>query len=244
MFFFQSKGYDLQKVSQHLEGLSTNKKLPIIEHPRESFDLQSFLKYERESAVLSVIEEVKKSTFELVDNNYWEYMNKDWDEYKSKLLSAFVYEDEFNQSTIIDNRNLEERLKQLSESLRPNQQNSTAGELSDIECIINQVIMDKNRTDYDEDIELIYNLREHHTRTIELLNAQLGSIVAEPKLEGSKRERIETFTLKLAERFCSEGNNADKEVIGIFYLLLDLMTFFDYYHQKMYNDALDVSRSF
>ena len=214
--------------------------MPIIEHARDSYDLQNFLKNERENAVLSVIEEVKKSTFELVDNNYWEYMTKDWNEYKSKLLNAFAYaDDDFEKSAIVDNRNLEERLKQLSETIKPNQ--STGIELNDIECIINQVAIDKNRLDFDEDIEFIYNLTDYHNRTIELLNNQLGSIVAESKSEGSKRERIELFTLKLAERFCNEGNSADKETIGIFYLLLDLMTFFDYYHKKMYNDALDVS---
>ena len=193
--------------------------------------------------MLSVIEEVKKSTYELVDSNYWEYMSKDWNEYKSRLLSAFSQEDEFNQSTIVDNRNLDERLKQLNESIRPNQQASSRGEMSDVECIINQVLNDKNRVDYDEDVELIYNMRDCHSRTIELLNTQLGSIVAERKVEGTKRERLELFTLKLAERFSKEGNNADKETMGVFYLLLDLMTFFHYYHQKMYNDALDVSET-
>lgn len=170
-------------------------------------------------------------------------MNRDWDEYKSKLLNAFVYEDEFEQSAIIDNRNLDEKLRQMSESIRTPQQDKsgTSSELHDIECIVNQIVIDKNRTDYDEDVEFIYNLRDYHNRTIELLNDHLGSIVAERKAEGSKRERLELFTLKLAERLCNEGNTADKETIGVFYLLLDLMTFFDYYHSKLYNDALDVS---
>jgi len=237
-----SKGYDLQKVSQHLESLSTNKKLPIIEHPKDSYDVQSFLKYERENAVLSVIEEVKKSTFELVDNNYWDYMNKDWNEYKSKLLNLFVNAEEFEQSAIVDNRNLDETLKRLNASIRTPQQIGKSideHELHDIECIINQILTDKNRTNYDEDVNFIYNLRDHHNRTIELLNSHLGSLVAERKVEGSKRERIELFTIKLAEKLCNEGNTAEKETIGVFYLLLDLMTFFDYYHSKLYNDALD-----
>lgn len=237
----RSTGYDLQKVSQHLEGLSASKKsLPFIEPSRDSYDLQSFLKNERENAVLSVIEEVKKSTFELVDNNYWEYMNRDWLDYKSKL-SSFICEEELDASTLTDKSNLEDRLRQFNDSIRSQHQNQlNASELNDIECIINQIVVDKDRTDYDADVQFIYNLREFHNRTIELLNNQLGSIVADEKKEGSKRERLELFTLKLAERFCNEGNNADKETIGVFYLLLDLMTFFDYYHNRLYNDAFDV----
>ena len=40
-------------------------------------------------------------------------------------------------------------------------------------------------------------------------------------------------------RFCTCGHNARPEIASVLYLLLDLMTFFDYYHSQAYNDALD-----
>ncbi len=44
----------------------------------------------------------------------------------------------------------------------------------------------------------------------------------------------------LLNRYCGHGCNASSDVSQTFYLLLDLMTFFDYYYNQQYNDALDV----
>lgn len=41
-------------------------------------------------------------------------------------------------------------------------------------------------------------------------------------------------------RYCTQEIKASPEVSQTFYLLLDLMTFFDYFHSQQYNDALDV----
>lgn len=42
-------------------------------------------------------------------------------------------------------------------------------------------------------------------------------------------------------RYCNLKCKASKEIISTFYLLIDLMTFFDYYYNQQYNEALDVS---
>ncbi len=45
--------------------------------------------------------------------------------------------------------------------------------------------------------------------------------------------------INLLNRCCGHGCNASSDVSQTFYLLLDLMTFFDYYYNQQYNDALD-----
>jgi hypothetical protein len=46
--------------------------------------------------------------------------------------------------------------------------------------------------------------------------------------------------INLLNRYFGHGCNASSDVSQTFYLLLDLMTFFDYYYNQQYNDALDV----
>lgn len=55
-----SKGIDLPKLSQKLEALSTRKTFEPLD-PIADTDIQSFLKNEKENAILSVIEEVHKN---------------------------------------------------------------------------------------------------------------------------------------------------------------------------------------
>ena len=44
-------------------------------------------------------------------------------------------------------------------------------------------------------------MTNYHTKAVTLLNSHLSSIVCEKKLANSKRERMEYFALKLAERY-------------------------------------------
>ncbi|XP_054706353.1 nuclear pore complex protein Nup93-like [Uloborus diversus] len=84
-----SKGYDLPKISQKLESLSTSRTFEPIEPIRET-DIQGFLKNERENAMLSVIEESKLSTFERADKVFWETLESEWEQEKQKILTALV----------------------------------------------------------------------------------------------------------------------------------------------------------
>lgn len=87
-----TKGYDLQKVSQKLEMLSGAKAATPVETVTES-DTQGFLKSERENAILSVVEEVKKSTMEAVEKLYWERLESEWESEKLKILNSLVGQD-------------------------------------------------------------------------------------------------------------------------------------------------------
>ena len=84
-----SKGYDLQKVSQQLESLSSTKKLAPIESIAET-DIKSFLKSERENAIIRIVDDIRKSTVERADKLFTEGLQREWDEEKFKILNALV----------------------------------------------------------------------------------------------------------------------------------------------------------
>lgn len=74
-------------------------------------------------------------------------------------------------------------------------------DLKDIEFIINRIAVDQDKTsNYEKEVEKLYKMTNCHTKAVTLLNSHLSGIVYEKKLANSKRERMEYFSLKLAER--------------------------------------------
>lgn len=197
-------GYDLQKVSQHLDSLSTGRKQPVLEKTvKEINDLQSFLKSERESAFLSVIDKVKSSTLETIEKNYWNFMETEWSNYKNNLLNPFLGPDgtiDHLDFSILSSKEFESKLnlgnedQTMKETLRPE-------DIKDIEFIINRIAVDQDKSsNYEEEVEKLYSMTNYHIKAVSLLNSHLSGIVCEKKLTNSKRERMEYFALKLAER--------------------------------------------
>lgn len=84
-----SKGYDIQKISQKLEGLSAAKTFEPLEPVRDT-DIQGFLKNERENALLAAIEQARKRTFEETERRHWECLENEWEREKQKILNALV----------------------------------------------------------------------------------------------------------------------------------------------------------
>ncbi len=132
---------------------------------------------------------------------------------------------------------------------------------NDVTPVIDQVATDLENSGLFEDAIKLYDLGSKHNKVLQLLNKMLSSVIPERKVPDSKRTRLETLALKLAEkvlkflvkyflsfdnminllnRYCGHGCNASSDVSQTFYLLFDLMTFFDYYYNQQYNDALDV----
>ena len=209
-----STGYDLQKVSQHLNSLGTGRKKPTLEKTvKEVNDLQSFLKSERESAFLSVIDKVKSSTLETIDKNYWNFMETEWSNYKDKILNPFLGPDgtiDHLDFSILSSKDFESKLslklnqESTKESLRPE-------DLRDIEFIINRIAVEQEKqSNYEEEVEKLYGMTNYHTKAVSLLNSHLSGIVCEKKLTNSKRERMEYFALKLAERYALLFNRRSK----------------------------------
>ena len=130
----------------------------------------------------------------------------------------------------------------------------------DVESIINQVALDCENAGMFEEAIRLYDLISDHNKTLSLLNKNLSPLVSERKTSGSKRDRLENIAVSLGHRYyflnkclnltlnnyryCNHGHNAQQDIAGTFYLLLDLMTFFDYYHNQSINDALDVNNYF
>ncbi|KAL9692103.1 hypothetical protein quinque_000048, partial [Culex quinquefasciatus] len=58
--------------------------------PISTTDIQSFLRNEKENAILSVIEEVHKNSLQAAQNAKWEHTLNDWKLEKVKLINALV----------------------------------------------------------------------------------------------------------------------------------------------------------
>ena len=56
----------------------------------------------------------------------------------------------------------------------------------------------------------------------------------------SSRERIQTVARSIAERYKTRGHDGSRTKSATFYLLVDLMFFFDLFHQKQNEEALNV----
>ncbi|KAK3777041.1 hypothetical protein RRG08_008893 [Elysia crispata] len=84
-----SKGFVLPKISDRLEGLRTATTFESLEPVRDT-DIQGFLKNERENALLAVIEQTRKNTFEGVERRQWECMENEWERDKEKILNSLL----------------------------------------------------------------------------------------------------------------------------------------------------------
>lgn len=83
------KGIDLPKISQKLEALSTRKTFEPLDIISDT-DIQSFLRNEKENAILSVIEEVHQSSYNAAQSHKWEHIMNEWKQEKAKLMNALI----------------------------------------------------------------------------------------------------------------------------------------------------------
>ncbi|KAL4234656.1 Nucleoporin nup93 [Mactra antiquata] len=84
-----SKGYNVPKISQKLEGLSASSTFEPLEPVRDT-DIQGFLRNERENALLAVIEQTRQNTFSETERRHWECMENEWEREKQKILNALL----------------------------------------------------------------------------------------------------------------------------------------------------------
>lgn len=106
---------------------------------------------------------------------------------------------------------------------------------------------------------------QNQDKVLELMNRLLSPIIAQVSAPQSNKERLKNAALSIAERsglpiqpssgncegttwfvpflrrYRSQGVAGDKSADSTFYLLLDLMTFFDEYHAGHVDRAYDVS---
>ncbi|ALC46618.1 CG11092 [Drosophila busckii] len=85
-----SKGIDLPKLNQKLAGLSSGKTFEPLEIAGAETDVCTFLKNERENAILSVIEDTNRNISDSVNKQKWGHLTNSWNEEKTRLLDALI----------------------------------------------------------------------------------------------------------------------------------------------------------
>lgn len=91
-----------------------------------------------------------------------------------------------------------------------------------------------------EDAAMLYDLADNHDKVLELLSNMLCQLVSLANSPQSSRERIQALSRSVAERYKTCGHNGSRINSSTFYLLIDLMYFFDLYHDHQFDASLDV----
>ncbi|XP_033613746.1 nuclear pore complex protein Nup93 isoform X1 [Fukomys damarensis] len=111
---------------------------------------------------------------------------------------------------------------------------------SDTKPIINKVAsVAENKGLFEEAVKL-YDLAKNADKVLELMNKLLSPVVPQISAPQSNKERLKNMALSIAERYRAQGVSANKFLDSTFYLLLDLITFFDEYHSGHIDRAFDI----
>ena len=215
-------------MSRNLDHLSQNiltgqKEASVSVSPDTSLNLQSFLRSEREKAILSIVEHVKKSTIEKTEQMFNENLEKDWEQEKLRILNSTFAE--AADVTILtgaqptdprpDSQEITEKVIGLIRENKPFSQ--IMGYMSEDGCRVPGTI-DRSRSQrqvdtlitavanscenqgFLEEAVQLYDLCGNHSKALEILNSLLSTAIPEARSEGSPRDRLEALALKLAER--------------------------------------------
>lgn len=109
----------------------------------------------------------------------------------------------------------------------------------DVDDIVSKVAEDCENSGQYEDAVKLYDSTSKYGKVLDILTKLLSEVLPGRKSDKSERDKLESLALKIANRYCEPEINAPREIAGTFYLLLDLMTFFNYYHSNQFSEALD-----
>lgn len=109
----------------------------------------------------------------------------------------------------------------------------------DVDDIVSRIAEDCENSGQYEDAVKLYDSTSRHAKVLEILNKSLSEVLPGKRSDKSERDRIEELALKIANRYCEGEISTPRELSGTFYLLLDLMTFFNYYYSEQYVEGLD-----
>ncbi|XP_020336261.1 nuclear pore complex protein Nup93-like [Oncorhynchus kisutch] len=110
----------------------------------------------------------------------------------------------------------------------------------DTRAIITKVALEAENKGLFEEAVKLYELTKNPDRVLELMNRLLSPVIAQVGSTQSNKERLKNTAVAIAERYRTQGVAGEKSVDSTFYLLLDLMTFFDEYHVGHIDQAYDV----
>uniref|UniRef100_A0A3P9ISS5 Nuclear pore complex protein Nup93 n=2 Tax=Oryzias latipes TaxID=8090 RepID=A0A3P9ISS5_ORYLA len=110
----------------------------------------------------------------------------------------------------------------------------------DTRAIISKVALEAENKGLFEEAVKLYELAKNPDKVLELMNRLLSPVIAQVSAPQSNKERLKNTAVAIAERYRCQGIAGEKGVDSTFYLLLDLMTFFDEYHAGHVDRAYDI----
>ncbi|XP_067049667.1 nuclear pore complex protein Nup93-like [Acropora muricata] len=112
----------------------------------------------------------------------------------------------------------------------------------DTQRIIELVAKDSAEKGLSEEAVTLFDLAKNHEKALEILNKLLSQVISASSGLQSPRDRLHAMAFDLAQRYRALGHNASQSRINTFFVLLDLMQFFNLYHAGELDTALDVMR--
>lgn len=112
----------------------------------------------------------------------------------------------------------------------------------DTQRIIELVAKDSAEKGLSEEAVKLFDLAKNHEKALEILNKLLSQVISASSGLQSPRDRLHAMAFDLAQRYRALGHNASQSRINTFFVLLDLMQFFNLYHAGELDTALDVMR--
>ncbi|KFB38186.1 AGAP003459-PA-like protein [Anopheles sinensis] len=91
-----------------------------------------------------------------------------------------------------------------------------------------------------EDAIRMFDLASQQEQALRHTSILLSQVVHHVNKEGSLRQRVQRMANDFAERYTGVEKNCDPQTWSTFNLLKELATFFDYYHGKNHQSAMDV----
>lgn len=110
----------------------------------------------------------------------------------------------------------------------------------DAQKVIEAIAKDSESRGMLEDAVQLYDLANLHENVLDLLVKLLGQVASQPNVPQSRRDRLHRMAVSMAERYKIQGHSGNRDTTATFFLLLDVMTFFDTFHANKHQDALDI----
>ncbi|CAG5105703.1 Oidioi.mRNA.OKI2018_I69.chr1.g2377.t1.cds [Oikopleura dioica] len=113
---------------------------------------------------------------------------------------------------------------------------------ADTKKLIERVARDCEERGLFEDAVGLYDLGGFHDKVVDLLSELISQVLADADKPQSDRNRLKIQAQEIAQRYRNQNVEIQRQSADTFHLLLDLMTYFDAYHGKQLDFALDTIR--
>uniref|UniRef100_A0A1B0G339 Nuclear pore protein n=1 Tax=Glossina morsitans morsitans TaxID=37546 RepID=A0A1B0G339_GLOMM len=94
-----------------------------------------------------------------------------------------------------------------------------------------------------EDAIKLYDLADMQSHSLRYLSLLLSQVVHQSSKKGSLRERLAILATEFSERLRGSRIECEAQIVVTFNLLNELVSFFDYYHERRYQLALEILAS-